>query len=164
MPPDKAHLEQTQKNISFLEDFVDSNKFNDWAITVAFYTCVHIAEFLFFAKKNLTYKGITIQIEHSDDLPVAAMKANIPPPNNMTWTAKQLNHKFRNTLLTENFPEISQQHYYLYNKSRQARYYCYKWDKLDIDLDLKYSITHIIKWVNQNFKADLKVTKSVLKA
>ena len=163
MPSDKAHAIQAQSNIRFLESFIESYDFNDWAITVAFYTCVHIVEFLIFTKEDLKYAGKDIALKHSDQLPTIAGKLNIPPPKNLSWTAK-LNHKFRNMLVGENFPKLREPYYRLYNASREARYYCYKWNKMQIDLVLTYSLTPMIKWANQNFTAGLKVTKKLLKS
>lgn len=165
MPTAQAHIEHAQHNINFLEKFIEGieeRKFNDWAITVAFYACVHIIEAIIFRKKDLTYNGQNIRIENSDELPTAASKANIPPPENLTWTMK-LNHKFRNMLTSENFPDIREQYDYLYKQSRTARYRFYKYDDKDVDLILKYAPTHIIDWANKNFDLNLKVTKKILK-
>ena len=162
MSSDAQHIEQAQKNVDFLENFVDQYRFNDWAITVAFYVCVHIVEAAIFIKKDLKHQGLSIKIENSEDLPAVATAAKIPPPRNLSWTAK-LNHAFRNLLLAENFPEISDKYNYLYQKSKSARYYCYKWDSKDVDLTLKYSLAFIVSWFNKTFTKSLKVSKPILK-
>ncbi len=43
MPSFKEHSEHSRHNLAFLESFF-LNRFNDWAITVMFYTSVHIVE------------------------------------------------------------------------------------------------------------------------
>ena len=55
MSSDSQHIDQAQKNVDFLESFIDQYKFNDWAITVAFYVCVHIVEAAIFLKKDLFF-------------------------------------------------------------------------------------------------------------
>ncbi len=162
MPSNTLHIKQAQKNLDFLESFIEDHKFNDWSVTVAFYACVHIIETAIFTKKNLTYQKNPIQIEHSDDLPNVASRANLPPPKNLSWTAK-LNHAFRNILISENFPEIWPQYDYLYKKSKEARYYVYRWDNVDVDLIMKYAPASIIVWLNQKFNIELKLTKKILK-
>jgi hypothetical protein len=162
MPNAQKHQEQAQRNLTFLESFVEDFKFNDWAITVAFYTCVHIIEFIIFQKKQLMFKGRTITIEHSDGLPDAAQREGIPPPGNLSWTAK-LNHAFRNLLIQDNFPNISEQYSYLYTQCRNARYYAYKWDKTDVEWIIKFSLVPILKWSNSDHGADLKHTVRLLK-
>jgi len=162
MSSDSQHIYQAQKNVDFLESFIDQYKFNDWAITVAFYVCVHIVEAVIFLKKDLKHQGYSIRIENSEDLPAVATAAKIPPPKNLSWTAK-LNHAFRNLLLAENFPEISEKYNYLYSKSKSARYYCYKWDSKDVDLTLKYSLAFIVSWFNKTFSNSLKISKPILK-
>jgi len=162
MPTDQDHISQAQRNLDFLETFLEGYNFNDWSITVAFYACVHIAESAIFLQKNLKYRGTGLQLEHSDELPNVASRANLAPPRNLSWTAK-LNHIFRNVLIAENFPEIWAQYDYLYKKSKESRYCVYKWNNNDIDLIMKYSPSHIIGWLKQKFQVDLKVTKKLLK-
>jgi|WetSurMetagenome_2_1015567.scaffolds.fasta_scaffold188186_1 hypothetical protein len=51
MPSSKEHIDQATKNLQFLESFILKAS-NDWAITVMFYTSLHIAEALIFQEAN----------------------------------------------------------------------------------------------------------------
>lgn len=52
MPSEQNHIDQAKHNISFLESFYPNYKFNDWSITVAFYTCIHIVEAVIHKKEK----------------------------------------------------------------------------------------------------------------
>jgi len=72
MPSGSQHVQQATHNIDFLSSFYKSRYYNDWSITVAFYSALHIFENAIFTKKQLTYRGNSITIEHADDLPDCA--------------------------------------------------------------------------------------------
>ena len=55
MPSDQKHIDQAKHNIQFLENFYSDYKFNDWSITVSFYTCIHIIEAAIYKEKKITY-------------------------------------------------------------------------------------------------------------
>ena len=140
MPSKDSHLDQAKSNIRFLSLFYNGENFNDWAVTVAFYSCLHVVEF-----------GI-------DSLESIPQEARIRKDTE--------NHHKRIFRLVENyFKEIEDDYKHLYKQSRSSRYYFYKPHKLAAELLIKVQMRNILNWSNLKFGTDLKyeVEKSAVK-
>lgn len=150
MPSGNQHVQQATHNIDFLASFYKSNKFNDWAITVGFYSALHIFENAIFTKKQLVYQGNPITIEHADDLPDCASQQKIPPPQNLSSTPITP-HKFRNILIQENFTDVADFYMLLYRQSRTSRYKKFMFSDNEVTLLAKVPLNGIVEWSNNNF-------------
>ena len=150
MPTSEEHIRQAQHNIDFLETFFESHTFNDWSITVSFYSAVHIIENAIFNSANLTYSGKPIKISHSTDLLSALQKIN-------TQIAQNSPHIYRSLIVQENFSDISDFYSLLYKESRNARYKGYQFKNNDTNLIVKPAIREIVNWSNDKFKTGLKL-------
>ena len=156
MPSDQSHIDQVKHNIQFLESFYSDYKFNDWSITVAFYTCIHIVEAVIHKKKKITYLQKELTIEHSDQLFKEIAKANLPLPKNYSSSAFS-NHTARGIIVNENFKEIAGYFDLLYGNSRTARYRQYNWNKNEVEFLVKPSLDVILKWSNKNYSTDFVI-------
>ena len=136
MPSDIQHLNQSKHNFSFLETFYSGHQFNDWSITVAFYSVVHVVEIAIYRSNEIRYKGQKINISHSDELPRAASNAKIGGPDNFN-TESLSGHTLRNIIIKENFSEISNSFMLLYRESKTARYRKYDFSDLEVQLIVK---------------------------
>lgn len=149
MPLGEQHIQQAIHNLDFLTSFYKVNLYNDWAITVGFYSALHILENVVFVKKKLTYRSKEIIIEHADELPTSASKENIPAPKNFGTPISP--HQFRNILTQENFPDVADFYMLLYRQSRTARYKKYQFTKNEVNLIVKPALGIIIEWSNKNY-------------
>ena len=156
MPSNQSHIDQAKHNIQFLASFYSDYKFNDWSITVAFYTCIHILEAVIHKKKKIAYLQKELAIEHSDQLFKEIAKANLPLPKNYSSSAFS-NHTARGIIVNENFKEIAGYFDLLYGNSRTARYRQYNWNKNEVEFLVKPSIDAILKWSNKNYSADFTI-------
>ena len=156
MPSEQNHIDQAKHNISFLESFYPDYKFNDWSITVAFYTCIHIVEAAIHKKKKIIYLQKELTIEHSDQLFKEIAKINLPLPKNYSSSAFS-NHTARGLIVNENFKEIAGYFDLLYGNSRTARYRQYNWNKNEVEFLVKPSLDAIIKWSNKNYSTDFVI-------
>lgn len=156
MPSGSQHIQQASHNIDFLSSFYKSRKYNDWAITVGFYAALHILENAIFIKKQLTYQGKLITIEHADDLPDCASQQKIPPPKNLSSTPITP-HKFRNILVQENFPDVADFYMLLYRQSRTSRYKKYQFSDNEVTLLAKAPMGAIVEWSNKNFSTSFSL-------
>lgn len=158
MPDASEHLAHATHNVEFLRSFYSSHKFNDWAITVAFYASVHIFEHSLAKSKKITYRGQEIVgMEHSDQLPSFASRCGIDKPSGIRIDFKS-QHVIRN-LLIEGSSEFSSVYAYynsLYKKSRQSRYYKYSWSDLEVDLVVKHIFVPLLKWFDEHFDTKLE--------
>ena len=155
MSNEKRHKDQATRNIDFLRSFHPDGKFPDWSITVAFYSAVHIIEYVIFISEDLKYRGLPIELQHSDQLINACKKKNLPPPRGYNWDSCT-HHTLRNLLVEHSFPaEINWCYRTLYKKSRDARYNCFIWK----DFEVKFLIevfNKIVKWVNDEWGLNLQ--------
>lgn len=159
MPSGSQHIQQAAHNIDFLTSFYKSHKYNDWSITVGFYCALHILENAIFVKKQLTYQGKSITIEHADDLPNCASQQKIPPPKNLNSTPITP-HKFRSILIQENFPDVADFYMILYRKSRTARYTKYQFSDNEVTLFAKVPLGSIVDWSNKTYSTTFNLILS----
>ena len=145
MPLGEEHIKQAQHNLDFIGTFYESYLYNDWAVTVSFYACVHIIENSIYSGGHLLYQGLPIKILHSDELRAALQKTKL----DLKETSP---HIIRNLLVEENFGEISDFYLLLYSESRNARYKRYQFDKNDVNLVVKPALSEIVNWSNKKFK------------
>ncbi len=101
-------------------------------------------------KQSLLYRGQSVKIFHSDDLPSALQKLKI----NLRETSP---HICRNLIVQENFGEIADFYMLLYRESRNARYKRYQFSDNDVNLIVKPSLAEIINWSNDQFKTGLRL-------
>jgi len=150
MPDAKSHLEHALHNLRFLESFYGSHLFNDWSITVAFYSSVHLIEHVVAKLKRLNWQGKTIEgIEHSDQLPAFAEKNGLRRPNGLKIDTKS-QHVLRNLIVeaSDEFKEKSDYYISLYKKSRQSRYYQHSWTNQEAEMIMKLLFIPFLKWLN----------------
>ncbi len=158
MPDSTEHYEHASHNLEFLKNFYPSHKFNDWAITVAFYTAVHIFEHALAKSKKITYRGYDIVgIEHSDQLPSFASKCGIGKPSGLKIDSRS-QHFIRNLLIegSTEFSAIYGHYNSLYKKSRQSRYNKFSWSDTDVDLVIKHIFIPLLKWFSEHFSTKLE--------
>lgn len=141
-------------NCDFLETFCQTHQYNDWTITVSFYAALHLIEYAINKTNTLTFGGNSISIIHTDELKKELNKKNIQI-NNLASTSQ---HILRESLVNENFPEISIEYTYLYNYSVTARYLQYQWQNSEADMAIT-CLGFIYNWVNKNFEANLPKRK-----
>lgn len=157
MPESKEHYYHAEHNLEFLKSFCPSHKYNDWAITVAFYTSVHLVEYAIGKRKRITYRGHALEgIEHSDQLPAYASKCGIGKPSGLKLDSKS-QHYLRNVLIegSDEFSKVSPYYISLYKKSRQSRYYKYSWNDTEINLVMKMIFIPLLNWFAENFHSKL---------
>ena len=151
---DKTHHEEhANRNIEFLSSFYQTYKFNDWSITVAFYSALHVMETAIFLEPKICYKGNQIQLKHSEDLEKAIRSAKLQIPKN---TPMLVGHQTRQIIIEENFVGVRVDYYLLYNQCRMARYYRYAWTDQETNNRIA-SLRNIISWANKKYFLDLKL-------
>ncbi|OGW88152.1 MAG: hypothetical protein A3G33_02695 [Omnitrophica bacterium RIFCSPLOWO2_12_FULL_44_17] len=153
MPSSNQHLQQANHNLHFLASFVTNYSYNDWAITVSFYTAVHVIEAGINKSVELLYCGKKIQIHHSDELPAAAGKQGIEQPINFS-SANFSPHVARKILVDENFPEIAAEYNLLHREARAARYFNYSFAEYKIKLLIGTTFKKIISWSNNQLETN----------
>lgn len=143
------HISHAKHNIDFLETFYPTYKSNDWAITVSFYSAVHIIEACIYKKEKINFKGEEKSIRHSDQLNLSAYVKEI-----------KTHHVRRNLIVEENFKEIAYLFSSLYNESITARYKSYSYEKFKTDIIVKTAFNEIIKWFDKEFgkESQIKLT------
>jgi hypothetical protein len=151
MPTDAEHLNQGNHNIEFLSFFYADTRFNDWAVTVAFYSALHIVEYVIFKQKSVSYQSNALNILHSNGYFRAIVGARLPLPKGCSPDSSD--HKARRFIVRENFQEIAGQYYRLFNNSHTARYRCYSWDRLQVEQMVKTDLHNIISWANNKYGA-----------
>ncbi len=157
MSDSSEHLAHAKHNLEFLKSFIESKKFNDWTITVSFYTAVHLVEYAIAKLGQLTYCGKTLtKIHHSNQLPSVAASCGIGRPEGLVVDTKS-QHELRNILVngTDELKGVSENYILLYKKSRVSRYQQYKWQDGEIDMFIKYAANPVFKWFDDNFKTKL---------
>jgi len=152
MSTSHSHFLHAKHNCDFLKSFYKSYAYNDWAITVSFYSALHIVEGAIFEKKKLKFSGEVITISHSDELERMIKKGKIQMNNPPTSL-----HLLRQSIVNENFKEIAEALYFLYNQSKTARYEKYQLENYIVNFSINYLNT-IIKWAKRNFKSKFPIT------
>lgn len=158
MPSFDQHIKQAQHNIEFLISFYKTYKFNDWAITVSFYTAVHIIEAIIARKGEIKFKDKEYKIQHSDQLSNILKTYKDSLPKNFSEEFITHHHVMRKLIVNENFPQVSGWFNLLYNDSRTARYRKYQWENYKVDLVVKTSLKELIEWANKESGAKLSLT------
>ena len=159
MPSGPDHVRQAEHNLQFLELFSPSYQYNDWALTVGFYSCVHIVEYVIGAYgKKFLYRGTELKqkLQHSEDIARAAESQGILAPNNLRWGNRGPSHSLRNALVKENFKEIKDDYMELYYKCRASRYEIYRCNPAEIKSYLEGAVTNIINWSNSKYGTKFK--------
>lgn len=150
----QQHIDQANHNIEFLTSFYKSYKFNDWAITVAFYASIHIVEAAICKSKKLKVSGVEqADITYSNLLYRSIKDGKTPSPQNFNNTI----HNTRTLLVTENFDDISGYYEMLHNDATTARYKQFTWDNNKCNLSL-IALNAIIQWANEKFGFKLVAT------
>lgn len=147
----QKHKTQAEKNLKFLKSFYSDGTFPDWAVTVAFYTAVHIVEYAIFVSDSIKYADTPLNIQHSDELIHACERKNIPPLRGNDWAS--CGHHQRRILVVEySFPEINSLYKMLHSQSRTARYKCFTWGKPNVTFLIEEVFDKIIEWGNDKWE------------
>ena len=152
MSGSSKHSDQAAHNIRFLQGFYKSHEFDDWAITVGFYTALHIVENAITQKEAINWKGEKIVIAQSSDL-WRTLKGNFPSllPANYSDAAFSY-HVARNLIVSQNFPEIKDEYLALYKQSRVARYRNHLCTEIMAQTMINMHLKKIVRWSNKRFK------------
>jgi len=108
-------------------------------------------------KKELKFSEEVITISHSDELERMIKEGKIQA-NNLPTSI----HLLRQSIINENFNEIAEAFYFLYNKSITARYEKYRLEDHIVKFSIYY-LNDIIKWAKKNFKSKFPITQINLK-
>lgn len=107
MPSADKHILQAQSNINHLAEFFPGNRFNDWVITVSFYSCVHIVEAAVYLKQNLKFKGLDVRIQDTND--IKALIDKLKMSDGIRNAIKEsTHHEIRDIIVSDNFDPISE--------------------------------------------------------
>lgn len=154
MPTDAEHISQASHNITFLKTFYSQYRYNDWSITVAFYSALHIIEGVIHRKQKINYRGDSLQISHASELFGRIKQANLPLPKNVQGGYKSP-HTARKIIVDHNYSTISMEYSMLYKKSHTARYKRYIWQNPETDRIARDPLQAIIAWSNQELSTSL---------
>jgi len=141
------HIKKATCNLDFLSNFYSSYNYNDWSVTVAFYTSLHIVEAAIYTKGKIKFNNQEHNLSDSETLKKWIEEGKVQKPDFFRNTT----HEVRKTIVIENFGEISQSYIALYNDSFTARYYKYFLQKWQIDLVVKPAISTILEWARKDF-------------
>jgi len=123
----KEHSSRAECNNKLLKTFEtlykrnDVVQFDDWYITISFYSAVqHIEAMLAMVKPKILFAGYHIRIEHTTD---------VYPLYGITYNTLGGAHRSRLKIIMENDlfnPNLSSAYYWLHNNSHAAKYNNYK--------------------------------------
>lgn len=150
MPSSSHHVNQAANNIKFLKTFYSTYIHNDWAITVGFYTAVHIVEGALYETKKITIKGKEIDVEGAEGIKRELIKNGITLPSINLST-----HKLRILAVGYAFPDISSYYKNLHDMAWQARYIKFSWTQPETYLAVEFDLKPIIEWYNGKLKKSL---------
>ncbi|MEI6831322.1 MAG: hypothetical protein WCK61_01295 [Candidatus Omnitrophota bacterium] len=153
MPTDLQHMTHGNHNIDFLSHIYPT-QFNDWIITVAFYSSLHVFEYAIFKTKDLPYRGKKLQVMHSKEFFPAIRTAGLPLPHNCT--SKSSDHTARKQIVNRIFPEVSGAYYRLSNDSHTARYELYQQGRPKAEDRIRKDLVKIITWSNTRYPTVFK--------
>lgn len=154
MPTDKQHISQAEHNLRFLSTFYGTHDFNDWSVTVAFYLAVHIVECAVYRTDPIHFSGQEFDAQHSDDL---LRLIKMDPTLALENIGELGQHRLRKIVVAENFPNIATSYLLLYDKSRAARYWQYRWIDSQVQWILKIGLANIVKWANEALKTTFDI-------
>jgi hypothetical protein len=160
MPSCDQHLAHAKSNLEFLNSFLHTYTKNDWAITVAFYTAVHLIEYSIAKEQKFTFYGGVLEIQHSDQLPYKAEESGINPPEGIN--KENLSpHKARNLLLKgcPVYAEICDTYQLLFKQCHTARYRMYVWEDFKIKLIISQYFNPILAWFNKKYSVGMQEIK-----
>lgn len=159
MPSGSHHTNQAASNIKFLKTFYSYYVHNDWAITVGFYTAVHIVEGALYETKKITIKGKEINVEGAEGIKYELIKKGVILPN-VNLSA----HRLRILAVEYAFSDVSASYKNLHDMAWQSRYVRFSWTQPETHLAIEFDLKPIIEWYNGKFKKsldfDFKVKKS----
>lgn len=153
MPTDTEHLSHGNHNIDFLSYIYPQQDFNDWIVTAAFYSSVHIIECLIFRLKKVRYRSRELQVLHAKEFFNQIIKAGLPLPR---YTKSKSDHAARLLIVYLNYSEVASQYKRLYNASETARYRQYIWNRPVAETMVKADLQAIIDWCNKKFSTTFK--------
>jgi hypothetical protein len=128
MPSSKEHFEKAQSNLCFLESFA-LKKANDWAITIMFYTSLHLVEALIFQEVN--------RLKRDED--------------NWDYEIHSRNHDHRERQLKSLFNEIHFQYSELSKSADDGRYKIHRFRTEEVVFHYNNYFKPIVKFFNEYF-------------
>lgn len=150
LPVRSHHINNAKKNISFLKTFYSEYKHNDWAITIGFYTALHIIEGAIYDTKKFTINKKQIEINGIEHARREFISKQIIKPNN-----NLPNHKIRMMLVQASFQEIEIQYKSLLDMAWSARYVQFSWSQSETFFAIECYLKDIIEWFNKNYRESL---------
>lgn len=157
MPNPNQHLAHAKHNLDFLHSFYSSFQFNDWSVTVAFYSSVHMVEAAIAKRGTISFRDKQINIHGSEDL-FKKIPPDWLPKNNPDAEKKKSTHAARSLIVDYNFPAISAEYGLLYNNCMMARYRQYQWEKLQVEIIVKPCLKAIVSWANKELADNIKLS------
>lgn len=152
MPISDAHLKQASKNLQLLGVLYPGDYlFNDWAMTVSFYTAVHIIENAIFQTADIKFRAQKIRVLHSDELRLKLRDVGVDLPTNFT------RHTERKMIVNQNFPEILAAYSGLQIQSEIARYKAYEFKDVEVDMAINFFLKPLVEWSNSKFASQLDI-------
>jgi hypothetical protein len=137
MPALDEHISQAISNVDFLQPFV-YKKSNDWAVTVMFYTALHIVEAVIWKKVN-------------------NLRQN---QNNYDYEIHSPNHDYRERVVRELLPEIHFSYTQLSKAAHDGRYKVYKFKNQTVSFHINSYFIPIVDFFNK-FAADEALNRNI---
>ncbi len=135
MPADQHRLAHAKHNIDFLKTIYCTPDFHDWKVTAAFYSSVHLIEYLISVRGSVVFEGRTVSAQSSDD--VRGQLDN------------RSTHQLRNQIVSGDsfFVSIHAQYNQLYKHCLTARYKQYSWSEQNAKLLIATTLKPIVNFV-----------------
>ena len=152
MPTSDAHLKQAAKNLQLIGILYPDHSFNDWTVTVSFYTAVHIIENAIFQTAEIKFDDKKIRVLHSDELRGKLRDVSVDLPGNFT------RHTERKIIVNQNFSEILTEYSGLQIQSETARYKAYDFKDVEVDMIVKFFLKPLVSWSNTKFDSKLDIS------
>ena len=150
MPDSTHHITHTEKNLKFLKKFYKDFEHNDWAITVSFYTALHVIESAIHRTKQFEIQGKKLNFDGTDRARQVFIDNGI-----IKSTDKLSLHNLRGIIIQYSFPKINAHYATLSNMAWSARYFQFAWEQKDAFFATEFYLKEILNWHNGRFHTAL---------
>ena len=140
MPDSTQHIIHTEKNLEFLKTFYKNFKYNDWAITVSFYTALHVIESAIHTVGKFKMQGKELIFDGSEHTRQIFVNNNI-----IKHTDKASIHNLRAIVVQYSFPKIDACYSALSNMAWSARYFQFSWLQKDTFFAVEIYLKEILE-------------------